>query len=252
MNVLEKTMANAKKISLAVIIFFGLINCHKALSISFFLNGDNGAGPEDARPNSNAAAASFDGAAGILGPVSIINFEDQPVGNFSSLMAARGVTITLGNTSSEASGGIAATDDVKLGYNVTGNGSKHLRVVPIIEAGKVTVNFTFDIPVQAFGTYLTGVGTANGDLHLLFNDGTNQDFSITGYANGGVQFAGFISKDAYITSVTMELQNITSDSRDIFGIDDVRYVYTPEPATLLLLGLGARLCLRVRRGRRQF
>jgi hypothetical protein len=215
--------------------------CGTANSASVFLNGDPGAIPTGPRPNSDAMAARFDAVAGIIGTLHVIDFENLPIGNFTSLTVAPGVTVTLSGTDIDADAGIASDDDTILGYNTTPGGNKHLRVVPTLKSPTVSACFSFDSPIQVFGAYLTGVGTANGNLHVVFNDGSQQDLIVPGYTDGGVQFHGFISAGSSISSVTMEMRDLTGDSRDIFGIDDVRFVLTPEPATLLLLSLGSLL-----------
>jgi hypothetical protein len=61
----------------------------------FFLGADNGAGPGQPRPFADRAAASFDAAAGML---DLVNFEDTPLGNFTSLLIAPGVSLSKSQT----------------------------------------------------------------------------------------------------------------------------------------------------------
>lgn len=223
-------------------------------AIIVFSGADPGVGPGGARPNSNAAAASFDVAAGALGTVNLINFESAPLGNFAALGLGSGVTATLAGTDIDSNAGITnVLGDSTLGYNTTAGGSQYLRVVPIFDVGTASVTFGFDAPVQAFGTYITGLGTAAGALHVVFSDGTAQDLSVAGSASGGVQFFGFTDEGKFISSVQLQLTGVIG-SRDIFSVDDVRFVAAseavPEPSTLVIfavVGLGASVYLRRRK-----
>lgn len=215
---------------MVAVTIFGFLLCGTAKSVSVYFGGDPGAGPGSPRPNSNATAAAFDTAASSLGVLNIINFENLPTGNFNSLTVVPGVTVTLSGTANDTYPGISTDNNVIWGYNVTAGGMKHLRVVPIFHIGTASARFAFDIPIQAFGAYLTGVGTANGNLHVVFTDGGQQDLPVRGYTNGGVQFHGFTSAGSSIISVTMELREVVGSSRDIFGVDDVRFTPISELA----------------------
>jgi hypothetical protein len=81
-------------------------------------------------------------------------------------------------------------------------------------------------PVQAFGTDITGLGTAFGVLHTLFTDGTSQDISVAGRTSG----APDLGKS--VLSVQMKLQGVTANSTDIFSVDDVSFDAKPELFTL--------------------
>ncbi len=193
---------------------------------------DPGAGPANPRPNSNAAAANFDAAAGSLGAVNLINFESAPLGNFAALNIAPGVTATLQGTETD-SGILAVVGDATLGFNTTSGGARFLRVAPIFDVGTARLIFDFAQSIQAFGTYITGLGTANGNLFVLFNDGSNKSISVPGSATGGAKFFGFTDPGTQIVQVTLELQNV-SGTRDIFSVDDLRFVPVPEPSTIAL------------------
>jgi hypothetical protein len=204
-------------------------------TLTLFAGADPGVGPGGARPTSDAAAASFDLA---VGSFDVIDFEGLTSGNFGMLTVFPGVDVTLTGTDNDADPGISTDNDTILGYNTTSGGSQHLRVVPIFDIGTASALFDFGDPINAFGTYLTGLGTANGNLHVLFDDGSMQDLSVAGSTLGGVQFFGFTSDGAPIASVTFQLQNVTAGTRDIFGIDDVRFsTAAPEPGTIALLGV---------------
>lgn len=211
-----------------------------------FEGRDGGVGPGGARPNSDAAASSFDTAAGLLGTVNLIDLESAPLGNFAALAISPGVTATLSGTDSD--GGIrttptyfGGTTPAILGYNTTAGGEQFLGVVPIFNIGTATLGFLFDDAIQAFGMYITGLGTANGNLFAIFDDGTSQQISIVGGSDGGVQFFGFTDAGKNIIAIDFELQNV-SGTRDIFAVDDIRFVnarVVPEPTTLTLWSLGA-------------
>ena len=90
-----------------------------------FTGTDTGAGSSSPRPNSIAAAASFDTAASALGTENLITFESAPIGAFTNLTVATGVTINgtdyQGNPQT-----ISGTDQGALfGYNTTAGGSTY-------------------------------------------------------------------------------------------------------------------------------
>ena len=186
---------------------------------------DPGAGPGDLRPNADGAATSFASVAGVLGPVQTIDFEDQPYGDFTSLSVYPGVTAELSGT--DPGGGIlpdpTTSDPVRIGYNTTSGGEKHLGVWPEWNVGTCFLRFTFDNAIQAFGTYVTGLGTANGDLFVEYVLGGTQSIPVAGADAGGVLYFGLVEPGAAIAAITLRLNNVVS-TRDIFGVDDVSFV----------------------------
>jgi len=208
-----------------------------------FEGTDPGAGPTSLRPNSNAAAASFDLAANAVGVPHLINFESAPLGSFTSLVIAPGVSVTLEGTDlSLNSGGIRNdTGSATLGYNTTTSGTKYLGFWPNANTPVARAIFNFDQPIAAFGSYLTGLGTAAGNLFVLFNDGSSQSIAVVGTSTGGAKFFGFTDAGAAIAQVTLELRNIVN-SRDIFAIDDLRYSTVPEP-TIFALAVCFCMCI---------
>lgn len=196
-------------------------------NVEQFSGTDPGAGADDPMPNSERAASDFDATARLLGPLSVITFEELPEGPFNSLQAAPGVTVSQTGTTSE--GGIVngcfldCASDVRRGYNVTAGGSQYLGVALIFDVGTATVELTFETPIQAFGTYIIGLGTANGDLSVEYDDGTRQSIPIRGNARGGVQFFGFTAPGAAIDALSLALKNVRGGSRDNYSIDDVRF-----------------------------
>lgn len=204
---------------------------------------DAGVGPGGARPLADASAAAFDAAAGALGTTGLITFEGLPVGNFTTLTVAPGVSVSLTNINNSAgiTGGISnSAGSATLGYNTTTGGSQFLSANPFLVQQQSGVTFNFASPVAAFGAYFTGLGTGSGaTVHLLLNDGTARDVVITGSATGGVTFFGFTDAGASLSTLT--LQHIPgATGQDIYGIDDVRYTAAavPEPGAVTLLGVG--------------
>ena len=221
-------------------------------AIVLFQGADPGVPQGGARPNSDAASTSFNVANAVLGPTQTVNFESSPIGAFISMMVGAGVTVTLSGvalTTADANGGISASPDTTLGYNTTAGGSRFLRIVPDTAQGSTaTAQFSFATPVASFGAYFTGLGTASGNLTIQFNDGSNQSIPITGSSSGGVQFFGFTDAGKSISSVSAVLSNVIG-SRDIYGIDDVRFALVPEPAGMTLLLLAGSALVSARRPR---
>lgn len=213
---------------------FGLLGLAHA-GVIIYSGNDANVAPGGAHPNSNAAASAFDAAAGFH---SLITFEGLPIGNFGSLLIAPGVTVTLTGTAGDANAGITNAQDQTLGFNITTGGSEYLRVVPQFGGPDVFVDFAFATPISAFGAYLTGTETSiDGTISINFTDGTVQVISIVKNDVPGVQFVGFTDLGKSISSVTF-IEAGPFGSRDIWGIDDVRYTPIPEPGTLALLGSG--------------
>ena len=202
---------------------------------------DSGAGPSDPRPNSNAAAASFDAAAASVGTSSLITFESDPVGGFTTLTVAPGVTVTSTDAAIENAPNPSAP--ALYGYNTTAGGQNFLQ--PFSPA-----TFNFSTPIDAFGAYFSGVQNAFGTTTITFTDGTSQTIPVTSPTSnaGGVGFTGFTDQGKLISSITISPQN------DAIGVDDVRFVApasTPEPSSFAafgFVGLGlAGLALKARK-----
>ena len=205
-------------------------------AIVVYSSSDAGADSSALRPNSDAAATSFDVAAGGLGTLSTITFESSPVGAFTSLAAASGVTITGADlhgaqqTIRDVPDGFPESNSI-YGYNTTAGGSHFLYAL----GG--TVTFSFSTGVQAFGAYISGIQFSNETI--TFSDGTSQTVTIPGLGanDGGIAFVGFTDAGASITSITIHA--IGSGWQDFVAIDDVRFVTpasneVPEPATLAI------------------
>ena len=188
---------------------------------------DPGANSGDPRPNSNAAAAAFD----LSNNETIITFEAAPLGSFTNLLVAPGVTINgtdcCGSPQTIRNSPVGSPDGL-FGYNTTSGGSQWLSLF----GGSIT--FTFATPIEDFGAYLSGV-QLTGET-ITFNDGAPQSINIPN-PGSGVLFIGFTDFGNPITSLTINVQ--VANTGDIVGIDDVRFsvAQVPEPATLALAGL---------------
>src|SRR3981081_157113 len=81
---------------IAVVVFlFVLSGIPTSAALVTFTGADIGVLPSSpSGPNSTAAAASFGVAAALLGNVSIITFEGAPLGSFTNLLVAPGVSIS--------------------------------------------------------------------------------------------------------------------------------------------------------------
>ena len=212
-----------------------------------FVGFDINAGPGDARPNADSAAAHFDAAASLLGSLTLTTFESLRAGPFSSLTVG-GMTLTstdvfgadqefrIRNTSGGGPGPFAPLS----GYNTTTGGENY------VELSGSTLTSTLGTPGQAFGFYFTG-SQLEGNT-VTFNDGSAQSFTLPFGADtfpdgppfgGGVGFFGFIDEGKSISSIRISVIN-PDLTGDIIGVDDVRQVASPvpEPASAVLLALG--------------
>jgi hypothetical protein len=205
----------------------GMSSAHAAT----FNGADSGVNSSGARPNSNNAASQFDAAAAALGTINFISFESLTLGTLPSTTSLPGVTI------SGIDNFISNDDSDIVGFNTTSGGSKFLQ-----SQTDRTTTFAFANPIQAFGAYVTGLGTSSGQALLQFNDGTDQSYNLSAIlaSSGGAGFFGFTDAGKSITSVAFV--SATGSGGDIYGIDDVRFVSSaqvPTPALFPgLIGLG--------------
>ena len=214
---------------------------------------DYGAYSVNPHPQSNAAAAAFDAAANATGALQIIDFENMPLGSFSTLTVAPGVQLAgfpdTGQPAQSILNAAVDSQDAKTGYNLTVGGSKFNQLY----GGSET--FSFSSPILGFGVYVVGIANT---AYLTFNDGSDQVIPFHSLFDlgifGGVTFVGFINPDKPISSVTLSIARSLGVA-DRVGIDDVRYVTSvPEPMTggmlsagLLFVALATRRHLRARR-----
>jgi len=199
--------------------------------LTLYTGTDQGANSNDPRPNSNAAAASFAAAAGALGVTNTITFESAPVGSFTNLTVAPGVSMNgsdaLGDAQTIRNSPLGSPDSL-YGYNTTAGGSHFVSLF----GG--TLTFSFSTAIQAFGGYISGV-QLDGET-ITFSDGTSQTVAIPN-AGSGISYVGFTDAGKSISSVTINATN------DIIGVDDVSYTtaqtaVVPEPSTMAIGGLG--------------
>jgi hypothetical protein len=217
----------------------------------------NDAGGTSVGPNSLAARTAFDAAAN---PTTFIDFENLALQTFvasptTPTAVAPGVTAVYGGSVDPGASnvfGVSNGVSVTLGFNTTSGGSKYLGFVPASNPATTPfLTFTYNGPINAWGAYFTGLEPdIPGIVHVVFNDGTSQDISVPdGSIGGGVGFWGFVSTGSPISSITLQELDVGS-IRDIWGIDDVVSAQVPEPAGMLLLGLGLAGLAAVRKFRR--
>jgi hypothetical protein len=247
-------------------------------NFTVFDKSDPGAGPGAPAPNSASAALAFATAAGQLGTVTQTSFGNT-IGYKGPVSIAPGVSLSLSGADLNGPAGyiFGITTDhpsVSNGYDDQKVGGSFLRLVPDAENPSVTATsatITFKSPVQAFGLYITGLGTAAGNLEMLISGGSSsgvgapggnvrpasvQDLGgtsdpstptlvpIAGNPAGGVQFFGFTDPGASITTITLQMTGFTSTSRDVIGLDGISLVaVVPEPSPFLLFSLGALVLL---------
>ena len=229
--------------------FFRLLIASALLVVPFtssatvieYRGSDAGAGPTDSSVNADAAAASFDAAAGSLGTVNIIDFESETVG-FSTPTTIDGVTFSFTGDVDTGVSGIATGGDAVLGYNTTVGGENFLRIAPVFGFSELGLLLEFDTAVSGFGAYFTGLeDSISGTVSLWDIDGTFSVFNLTDLIGGGVEFLG-ITDDQLISKVlfTETCDGGCDNSRDWWGIDDIRFVTAsvPEPSALALMGIG--------------
>lgn len=201
-------------------------------NITAWIGADDGAPIDGPFPASSLAQSQFMAAAGSLGKLNTITFEDLSLGYFQHFTAAPGVTVDLnapdlGNPYSGISESL--TDNVH-GFNITPFGKDWFG----FPQGSATFNFAAG--TQAFGFWLLGVDSETTSITVSFNDGSPQVLRAPNTSTGGAAYFGFTDPGADITSIT-----ITNNSKDFWGIDDVTYIAPPqqelpEPSSIALLG----------------
>jgi hypothetical protein len=225
----------------------------EALALTVYSGYDAGAGPADARPNADAAAALFDADAGP--DTELITFESlAPTLGLGPLALGSGTTADiLGDAEAGFSGIVNNLQDLDLGYNTTAGGENFLRVTPLDGYQEVSLVLSFDDPVGAWGAYITDLeSNISGQVAVEFDDGTLQTFALQDGLGGGVQFFGFILDpgESGVTSISLvETPTASNGSRDIWGIDDIRVKPIPEPNSTALFALASLLVTRTVRRR---
>ncbi len=230
-----------KQFALSGVAALSLLVASPVCAATLYAGADPGVGPGGADPNSTAAALSFTTAAAGLGSVQLLTLEGLSTGNFTTSALGLGVTATQVGAFGTAS--ISSGGTVTAGYNTTSGGANFLAFVPGTSLLQTTQGYTlsFATPIQAFGAYFTGVGSASGTLQLSFTNGTTTTLNVQGSGpNGGVSYFGFTEAGASISSVSL-LFNTQRSINDSFGLDDISFVSAvPEPDTFLpLAGLAS-------------
>jgi hypothetical protein len=164
--------------------------------------------------------------------------------NFETFGAAQ--TLPFGISFPGSSGGITATiagtgricDDLIAPCGVgrfPTSGSNYFQ-----SEGSFTLEFSS--PISAFGFYGTDIGDFGGQIKISATNGVVQAFTVDNSQeiDGALLFWGFIDPTASYSKI--EFGN-TASSVDFFGFDDMvigdrEQVRIPEPATVVLLGLG--------------
>ena len=213
----------ATKSATLAMVAFALVTTPAHAGLTLFTGADDRAGSLATAPNSVAAAASFDAAVAALGIENTITFESSPLGLFSSLALASGVSLTGSNVNGNDQSIVNTTSNINIepsctnascGYNTSPGGSNFL----LLFGG--TATFSFSRGTDAFGAYLSGV--QNAGETITFSDGTSQSVDIPNPGfDGGTTFVGFTDAGKSIASITINVHN------DVVGVDDVRYVADP-------------------------
>ncbi len=153
--------------------------------------------------------------------------------SFESPSAVTGTSVTLADVKFSCAG--SAYCPGFFGVRSLGNATDGVQTV--FGATPDSLVFTFDSAITHFGVDVIDLGTS-GATDFTINWGNGSDVLYTGYAGGGVVFAGVIDLVGF-TTVTF-----TGTAGDD-GIDFDRLVYkgdgaVPEPATwaMLIVGFG--------------
>jgi hypothetical protein len=222
-------------------------------------------GPGAAHPNYDAKVSQFESNTGAFNVITFEGLTPGPFTNPSATETPASATIALGQGVQATLTGVdprppagsiyGITSDTQnqfLGFNVTPGGSQFLRVVPFLQSTPTDVTFHFSENVTSFGMAITGLGgTVPGLLELKFTPlgGTPQDLTIAGNNQGGLVFYG-VSGFGQTNQFTLQMSPTIAGTRDIIGIDDLRFAtVVPEPASWVLIIVGGTCALAATTGR---
>ena len=111
------------------------------------------------------------------------------------------------------------------------------------DPGEAAFTISFSSAISAFGFYGTDIGDFGGNITLALLNGGTVNLVVpntTGAPDGSLLFYGFYDTSNAYVSITFG----NTSGADGFGFDDMviadlqQIVPTPEPTTMLLLGLG--------------
>jgi hypothetical protein len=177
---------------------------------------------------------------GATGDLSLESFEDEAATNTYSTdnLNLSGFTMVSGSTYSPSLG----IYDIAPTYSGHAtDGSNHLQYQSGMTDSE-PLTFYFDDAINSFGLYITDWGDWSSGSLIFSNDAGNSLTIATAamsalLPNDNEFFFGIILSGFSFTDVTLT----SSAEGDAYGIDEIYYGNTapvPEPATMLLLGMG--------------
>ncbi|OPY16745.1 MAG: PEP-CTERM motif protein [Syntrophus sp. PtaB.Bin138] len=193
-------------------------------------------------PNGSTASAAPIGYGSFSGTV--VNFDNLAGSNtlgagevLTNQYSGLGVTFSVPNFNAYANNGALATSstlnsDPNVIWVYQGGGSGG--------ANAVGMNINFSIPQSMVGLYLELSLNSTATIET-YNGATFLESLTSGLSPGGVGSEGFLAlADTNITKVVVYSANNSGQNWN-FTIDDLKFsaeASVPEPATMLLLGLG--------------
>lgn len=212
-----------------------------------FHGQDIGVDYNQARPNTEQAHSDFIAAAGLLGSLSVEDFETEALGIFPVVNLGGGVVMEMFNFQF-GDGIITGPQSAAYGYNTTPGGEQYLSFNADDDFSECYIILSFDQPINSFGGYISGVGTTLGKTNIYWNDGTDHMYTMTGDEDGGSEYFGFTGPQT-VTQIRIGVDLYAGASYDVVGLDDFEYGRSavPEPASMAVLGLGATALLRRRK-----
>jgi hypothetical protein len=227
-------MKHAFRFSMVLMLIFGLSSMASAYQATFF-GEDEGLG-ESTRLTTwaNASAAEAQFKANLIG-IGTETFESYGDNTYAPL------AISFGSAGTATINGTGYVNQVTSGTNGVGrypiSGTKYW------ETGS-SFYIDFSAPVAAFGFYGIDIGDFDGQVTVTLSNGETVFYNVgnsTEITGGSVLYWGVIDTERLFTRVAF---GNTEEGTDFFGFDDMtigsreQVVPSPEPTTMLLLGLG--------------